>query len=142
MNRFLPSIAVVLIVMAVAAYSLPKIMTRFIDGYKRQTEQLIEHQQQNRDSGVIKESTISPFENELNIKVFKQLLVLVSVFVILSLARGSERFPSILGVESCSIIYWGITISMFGLAVYFFRTNMHMVRVWTAPDLTLGEQLF
>ena len=35
MNRFLPSIAVVLIVMAVAAYSLPKIFTRFVDGYKR-----------------------------------------------------------------------------------------------------------
>lgn len=35
LNRFLPSIAVVLIVIAVAAYSLPKIFSRFKEGFKK-----------------------------------------------------------------------------------------------------------
>ena len=61
LNRFLPSIGVVLIVIAVAAYSLPKIFKRFVEGYHKETEELIEHHEQNRNSGVIKESIISPF---------------------------------------------------------------------------------
>ena len=56
--------------------------------------------------------------------------------------RGSKKFPSILGIDSCSILYWAIQVAMFVLALFFYRRNMHIMRVWTAPAITLGEQLF
>lgn len=70
--------------------------------------------------------------------VFRQLLILVVCFALLSLMRGSNKFPSILGINSCSIIYWVLQLAMFGLAFYFYRSNMHLFRVWNAPTLLKG----
>ena len=75
-------------------------------------------------------------------KVLRQLLALVLAFLVLALVRGSQKLPSLVGISNCSFLFWVIEASRVLLALFFYRKNMHFVRVWTAPELTLGEQLF
>jgi hypothetical protein len=38
--------------------------------------------------------------------IFKRLTILVVTFTVLHLIRGSEKFDSLVGVQSCSFTYW------------------------------------
>jgi hypothetical protein len=68
----------------------------------------------------------------------KQLMALVLAFLALSIIRGSQSLPSLVGIPMCSFLYWVVEGGMVLLALFFYRKNMHFVRVWTAPELTLG----
>jgi hypothetical protein len=68
--------------------------------------------------------------------------VLVVLYVGLSLLRGSEKVPSLIGVSNCSSMYWVLELCIFALAVWFYRYNKESLDFWTAPTITLGEELF
>jgi hypothetical protein len=55
-----------------------------------------------------------------------------------SIMKGSSKFPSLLGIQSCSIYYWVFELGTFLMAWYFYKRNMHLLRVWTSPNITLG----
>ena len=75
-------------------------------------------------------------------RIFKQLGMLVVCYVCLALLRGSEKFPSVLGVTSCSLGYWVLEVLIFLMAFWFYRFNKSSLELWTAPKITLGEELF
>jgi uncharacterized membrane protein YfcA len=141
-NKLLPSVATVSIIMFFAMTSIPKIFRRFFEGYQNETRELEEYHNNQRTSGLIKETSINPFENHFNIKVFQRLGVMVLGYVTLSLLKGSEKFPSIFGIDNCSLPFWLIEIGIFFMAWYFYKSNRHFSKVWHAPEITLGEELF
>lgn len=67
---------------------------------------------------------------------------MVLAYMVLALLRGSEKFPSILGTQSCGFIYWILELSMFAMAYSFWINNKKNLESWTAPTVTLGEKLF
>jgi uncharacterized membrane protein YfcA len=89
LNRWLPSAIMVLIIVATTSYALPNIYRRFKSTYKKETEELLLHRETGRHSGILKETRINPLDDEINIKIFKQLAWLVSTYFLLSLLRGS-----------------------------------------------------
>ena len=68
--------------------------------------------------------------------------MLVVFYVCLALMRGSERFPSVIGVTGCSLGYWGLEVAIFAMAFWFYKYNKQSLDEWTAPTITLGEELF
>ena len=85
---------------------------------------------------------MNPFSEEINVSIFKQLGMLVVCYVCLAVLRGSEKFPSVLGVTSCSLGYWVLEVLIFLMAFWFYRFNKSSLELWTAPKITLGEELF
>lgn len=100
------------------------------------------HRENERNSDLIKETRINPFDDDINVKIFEQIGLLVAAYVILALMRGSERFPSLLGLSGCSFGYWMLEIAIFAMAFWFYKFNKKSLDEWTAPTITLGEELF
>lgn len=69
LNRWLPSAIMVLIIVLVTSYSIPNIYRRFRDAHHRETAELLLHD--GRRSGILKESKVNPFDDEINVKIFK-----------------------------------------------------------------------
>lgn len=97
------------------------------------------HRENERNSDLIKETRINPFDDDINVKIFQQIGLLVAIYVVLALMRGSERFPSIFGLTSCSLGYWILEIGIFVMAFWFYKFNKQSLDEWTAPTITLGE---
>lgn len=89
LNRWLPSAVMVLIILSVTCYSLPNIYRRFKSAHERETDELLIYRENGRHSGIIKETRINPLDDEINIKIFKQLAWLVAAYFFFSLLRGS-----------------------------------------------------
>lgn len=54
MNRLLPSVVIVAIIIAVASYSIPKIFQRYKDSHFQETEELIIREENERHSDLLK----------------------------------------------------------------------------------------
>lgn len=89
LNRWLPSAIMVLIIVFMTCYSLPNIYRRFKSTHERETEEILLHREHGRQSGILKETRINPLDDEINIKIFKQLAWLIWAYFLLSLLRGS-----------------------------------------------------
>jgi uncharacterized membrane protein YfcA len=142
LNRWLPSAVIILIIVLVTSYSLPNIYRRFKDAHERETAELLLHHEKGRQSGILKESSVNPFDDEINVKIFKQLGWLVAAYFLLSLLRGSEKLPSLIGITKCSPLYWLLEVGIFAMALWFYRHNKASLDFWTSSSLTLGEELF
>jgi len=102
----LPSAVIVGVIIIVSSTSLPKIYQRFIEGHRKETEENLLRLENERHSDAIKETLINPFDNELNLTIFKRIGLFITVYVCLALLRGSEKFPSLIGIPPCSIFFW------------------------------------
>lgn len=47
------------------------------------------HRENERNSDLIKETRINPFDDDINVKIFQQIGLLVGAYVLLTLLRGS-----------------------------------------------------
>jgi hypothetical protein len=65
--------------------------------------------------------------------------MLVVAYIAFVLIRGSEKFPSLIGITSCSMAYWIVEAGIFAMAIWFYQFNKSSLNYWTAPTITLGE---
>ena len=54
--------------------------------------------------------------------------------MVLQILRGSEKFPSIIGVEPCSFSFWLFYFASFLLVAAFSYSNMRTLKIWMAPE--------
>ena len=83
---------------------------------------------------IIQEETINPFDIERNREIFKNLAKLIVIYLILQMIRGSEKFPSIIGVPPCSFLFWIIYLSAFLIVAAFSYFNLQTLKVWMVPE--------
>ena len=67
--------------------------------------------------------------------------MLVLTIVVLAFLRGSEKFPSIVGVQPCSTMFWCLFISSFFIFALLAYRNLKISRSWFAPTQRLDEEL-
>lgn len=73
-------------------------------------------------------------------EIFKNLAFLVFIIILLAFVRGSEKFPSILGVEPCSTAFWVLYLASFLFIALYAKRNIDILRTWCAPQ-QLGEEI-
>ena len=98
LNSLFPSVVIVAIIIGVASISLPKIFRKFKEAHAQETAVINQRLEANRHSEIIREEKVNPFAKQINVNIFKQLLMLIFGFIVLSMLRGSNKFPSMLGI--------------------------------------------
>lgn len=137
LNSFLPSAVICLIIIAQSSTSLSKIWRRYQESYDKETKQILLHKENNQnDNSIIKQERINPFKNQQNIYIFKNLLLLILIFTVLLALRGTEKMPSLIGIERCSGMYWLMLPISLGIVGMFGYNNMKTLRSWVEQTKT------
>ena len=52
------------------------------------------------------------------------------IFMFLMFIKGTQKFPSIIGISPCSLMYWFIQFISIGIVILFAQKNLHTLKVW------------
>lgn len=140
LNKFLPSIIVCLLITVVFATSISSTYRRFKAEDEKETAQNLINLEEKLE--LIKETTINPWKSDTNREIFKNMAAISALVLLLSIIRGSEKFPSILGVQPCSSIFWALQIGSFFLVGLYGWRNLQILKGWyQSPPEMLKEYL-
>ena len=79
---------------------------------------------------MIEETKVNPLDTEINREIFKNIFVIFVILMLLSMLRGSEKFPSIVGIEPCSLAFWALQFFSFCLVGLYAWRNIQILKGW------------
>jgi hypothetical protein len=56
------------------------------------------------------------------------------VFTALLALRGTEKMPSLLGIERCSLMYWVMLLISLCVMGFFAYKNLNILKGWMKPE--------
>lgn len=62
--------------------------------------------------------------------IFKNLILLIVVFTGLLALRGTEKIPSLVGIERCSVMYWMMLLLSLGVMGCYSYWNLGKLKEW------------
>ncbi len=127
-NKLMPTVFICAFILYFTTTSIKTTYLR----YKKSHEAERAISQQNKEIGLTTEVEIPEnfniFQDSEIMAIMKNILIIVGLFFVLSVARGSSRFPSVLGFQPCSEVYWLLYFANFGLMGFFTYQNIGKLR--------------